>query len=101
MTDRYFSFSLLGVVIYYIKVYNGTGFVRTSFRPAPTARTSQARLCLQCWSQFWYTCLISLLLLIFYLSYQTYTLANTNGMALVALSQLARGKPLGPFSAHV
>ena len=36
-----------------------------------------------------------------FLSYQTYTLACTNGMALAALSQLARGKPLGPPSPHV
>ena len=39
--------------------------------------------------QFWYTCLFSLLLLMFYLNYQTYTLACTNGMALTALRQLA------------
>ena len=51
--------------------------------------------------QFWYTCLFSLLLLMFYLNYQTYTLACTNGMALTALGQLARGKPLGPPSPHV
>ena len=51
--------------------------------------------------QFWYTCLFSLLLLMFYLSYQTYTLACTNGMALAVLGQLARGKPLGPPSPHV
>ena len=37
----------------------------------------------------WYTCLISLLLVMFYLSYQTYTLACTNGMALAA----CQGKP--------
>ena len=49
----------------------------------------------------WYTCLISVLLLMFYLSYQSYTLACTNGMALTALGQLARGKPLGPPSPHV
>ena len=46
--------------------------------------------------QFWYTCLISVFLPMFYLHYQSYTLTCTNGMALTALSQLARGKPLGP-----
>ena len=45
--------------------------------------------------------LISVLLLMFYLSYQSYTLACTNGMALAALGQLARGKPFGPPSPHI
>ena len=40
---------------------------------------------------FWYTCLISLLLVMFYLSYQTYTLACTNGMALTVLSHAFPG----------
>ena len=51
--------------------------------------------------QFWYTSLISVFLPMFYLHYQSYTLTCTNGMALTVLSQLARGKPLGPLSPHV
>ena len=55
-----------------------------------------------------YTCSIPVMvhmfnlffLLMFYLNYQSYTLTCTYGMALTALSQLARGKPPGPPSAY-
>ena len=65
----------------------GMYFWSTSFRPAPTAQTSQARPCLQCWSQlaggtppgppgthassqFWYTSLIPVFLHISHLMAQ-------------------------------
>ena len=46
---------MVAYMIYYIKFYlmlcHSPFIYKTSFRPAPTAWTSQARPCLRCWSQ--------------------------------------------------
>ena len=51
--------------------------------------------------QFQFTYSISILLFMLYLNYQSHTLICTYDMALAALGQLSRGKPLEPPSENV
>ena len=109
---------MVAYMIYYVKFYlmlcHSPFIYKTSFRPAPTARTSQAWPCLRCRSQlaggtppgppgthassqFWYTSLIPVSLHIFNPSFLTHLLSH--GTALATTSAVPWWW-LQPFHTH-